>query len=90
MLAYARTHIVIAYTHQTQSLAGILWQPVELHISRNMVAINKLIGHWHIKRYQPIHLGFYRLLFLTRRFVVNDKGHLAFLSLNMSIATALA
>ena len=45
MLAYARTHIVIAYTHQTQSLAGILWQSVEFHIGRNMVAINKLMKY---------------------------------------------
>ena len=90
MLTYARTHIVIAYTHQTQGLTGILWQSVEFHIGRNMVAVYKLIGHRHIKRYQPIHLRLYRLLFLTRRFVVYDKGHLAFLALNMSIATALA
>src|SRR5574344_311126 len=52
-----------------------------------MVSVNKLVCNFHILCNQPIHLLFYILFFLPRRFMVEDITDFAFLTLDMSIPT---
>ena len=90
MLANAWTNIVVANANQTQGVAGIVWKTVYLHTSWDVVTIHKLVGHWHIKLYQAIHLRLDRLLLLAGRLVINHEGHLALFALDMGILAALA
>ena len=89
MLADAGADIVIADAHQSDSVAGITRQTVELHVERNLIARDKLEGHGQVFVNQLVHPPFNLTLLLTAGLMVQVEAHLALLSLHMGIITAL-
>ena len=43
MLAYTRTHVVVAYAYESDLLGCVFGQTVDLHVSRDVVAVDYLV-----------------------------------------------
>ena len=85
MLSYAGADIEVTNTDQSDSLTGIVRQAVKAYLFGNLVSRDIFKGHRQIFLYQPHHLAFYLLFFLTSRLVVKNEAHLTLLALDVGI-----
>lgn len=85
MLSDAGAHIVVAYPHEPQCLAGVLWKLVKLHALGYVVACDILIGHWQVFFYQFVHPAFYLLHLFGSGAGAQVEVDLAFLSFDVGV-----
>ena len=90
MFAYAGTHVIVAYAHQSDSITGIIRQAVEADAFGQLVAIYVLERHWQVFFYQLQHSAFYLPLFLSCGFMVKSEAHLALFPFYMGIERPFA
>ena len=85
MLTNAGTDVVVTDAHKSDGLRGIIWQTVETHLLRQLVACHKLKHYRQIGLNQFVHPPFDFLLLLARWLRVQIEAHLTFLSFDMGI-----
>lgn len=85
MFPETRAYIIIAYSNQTNGIANIFRQTVNVNAFWNIVAIDKLICHRHVKLDKTVHLILDSLLLPSARLVVEDIRDLALLALYMGV-----
>ena len=90
MLANARADVEVADAHDAQSLARILWQLVELHPIRYIVARHELVGNGQVLCDEFVHLCLNLCHLISRRLLLQVVVDLRFLSFDVSILRPLA
>ena len=90
MLTDTGAHVVVADTHQADSVGHIGRQTLLTDALGQVVACDKLEGDGQVVGNQLVHAPFYLLFVLASRLAVKMKTHLALLAFHMGIIAALA
>ena len=85
MLPNAGTDIIVTNAHQSYHLRRVIGQPVEAHLIRDMVAVNKLKSDGHVLIDQLVHAPLYLSFGFSVWFRVKDICDLALLALDVRI-----
>ena len=83
------THVVVADTHQSDGVGGIIGQSGKVDLLGQLAAGTELEGDGQIVGYQLVHATLYLLLILAGGLLVEVEAHLALLTLDMGIIGAL-
>ena len=83
------THVVVADTHQTDGVGGIIGQSGKIDLLGQLAAGTELEGDGQVVGYQPVHATLYLLLVMATGLLVDVEAHLALLTLDMGIIGAL-
>ena len=89
VLANAGTDIVVANTHEADSVGGIVGQTGLIDLFRQLFAADELKCHRQISIDELVHTTLYLLLLLTTGLLIEMEAHLALFPLDMGIVGAL-